>query len=250
MSRFGVRGFAVSMAAVVLAGVLPASTAVAAATADRGVDLPELTQPATVPVTQVKAGGKKLPDAARAHPWKSPKVTWPTAGSAEVAPQPGKARRAGQLPVSVVGPSVTSRAAGELPGKVKVTVAGRDAARAAGVDGVLLSARRTDAGPRPGSAAVKVDYSSFRGAYGGDWAARLRLVELPACALTTPHLPECRTQKPLSTTNDTRAGTLSAPVKLKPAAGATPAPTVLAAAAAAAGPTGDYGATSLEPSGS
>ncbi|MFD4698204.1 polymorphic toxin-type HINT domain-containing protein [Streptomyces niveus] len=238
------------MAAVVLAGVLPATTAVAAATDDRGVDLPELTQPATVPVTPVKAGGKKLPDAAKAHPWKSPKVTWPTAGSAEVTPQAGKVRRAGQLPVSVVGPSATSRTAGELPGKVKVTVAGRDAARAAGVDGVLLSARRTDAGTRPGSAAVKVDYSSFRGAYGGDWAARLRLVELPACALTTPNRPECRTQKPLSTTNDTRAGTLSAPVKLKSAAGATPAPTVLAAAAAAAGPTGDYGATSLEPSGS
>ncbi|MET9553254.1 hypothetical protein [Streptomyces sp. NPDC006645] len=31
--------------------------------------------------------------------------TWPTAGSAEVTPQTGKARRAGKLPVSVVGPS-------------------------------------------------------------------------------------------------------------------------------------------------
>ncbi|WP_405795683.1 polymorphic toxin-type HINT domain-containing protein [Streptomyces sp. NBC_01506] len=259
------------MAAVVMAGVLPATAATTAVAAgkDPGVDLPELKQPAAVPVKPVAAGGKKLPDAAKANAWKSPKVTWPAAGSAEVTPQAGKARRAGALPVSVAGLPAASgaakdrsapdrAAAGELPGTVKVTMAGRDAALAAGVDGVLLSARRADSGTRPASAEVRVDYSSFRGAYGGDWAARLRLVELPACALTTPDRPECRTQKPLSTTNDTRAATLSAPVALKPAAGtasgsaaaAAAAPTVLAAAAEAAGPTGDYKATSLEPSGS
>ncbi|MET7622337.1 RHS repeat-associated core domain-containing protein [Streptomyces sp. NPDC005408] len=136
-----------------------------------------------------------------------------------------------------------TRAAGEALGKVKVSVADRDAARKAGVEGLLLSVGRADAVAKAGSARVEVDYSSFRGAYGGDWASRLRLVQLPGCALTTPAKAKCRVQKPLETRNDTKAGTLSAPV------GVTGL-TVLAAAAGAEGPTGDYKATSLQMTGS
>ncbi|MEU4643704.1 hypothetical protein [Micromonospora sp. NPDC023814] len=33
-------------------------------------------------------------------------------------------------------------------------------------------------------ATVRVDYSGFRGAFGGDYAARLRLIRLPDCAAT------------------------------------------------------------------
>ncbi|WP_399944272.1 polymorphic toxin-type HINT domain-containing protein [Streptomyces sp. BBFR25] len=165
-------------------------------------------------------------------------------------PREDTVRRAGKLPVSIGEAPGTTRTHSELPAKVRVSVADRDKTREAGVDGVLLSARRIDTSTKQGSATVKVDYSSFRGAYGGDWAARLRLVRLPSCALTTPHVSKCRTQTELPTTNDTTAGALTAPVTFKAADSRTAEPTVLAATAEAAGPTGNYKATSLTPSGS
>ncbi|MEV5970358.1 RHS repeat-associated core domain-containing protein [Streptomyces sp. NPDC051921] len=127
--------------------------------------------------------------------------------------------------------------------KVEVNVSERAAARKAGVDGLLLSVSRSDGASKPVRTRMEVNYSAFRGAYGGDWAARLRLVSLPACALTTPDKAACRVKTPLPTTNDTRTGTLSAPVGI----GTT---TVLAAAAEEAGASGDYKATSLQPAGS
>ncbi|MEV0991746.1 RHS repeat-associated core domain-containing protein [Streptomyces sp. NPDC049949] len=243
-----------------------------------GPSLPELKQPKAVPVKPVRAGGAKKADDA-AMPWKAPKISWPSAGSAEVdlAPAPGPvgklflsgaaqspvvgsgSQRAGKLPVAVY--TAPGKAA-EAPSKVKVSVAAKDAARKAGIDGVLLSVGRSDGSARSGSAKVEVDYNSFRGAYGGDYASRLHLVELPACALTTPERAECRTQKPLQTQNDTRAGKLSAQVatpgvsaksagaQAAPAASGAAGAMVLAATAGDSGPTGDYKATSLQPSGS
>ena len=49
---------------------------------------------------------------------------------------------------------------------------------------------------KAGRVAVEVDYAAFAHAYGGDWASRLRLVELPACALTTPKAAKCRSRHP------------------------------------------------------
>ncbi|WP_408052753.1 polymorphic toxin-type HINT domain-containing protein [Streptomyces sp. HO565] len=250
VSRSGMRGFVMVLAAAVISGVLPPAAVLAAESAS-GVNLPRLQQPPAVPVESVAIGGKKRPDAARQHAWKPTTVSWPAAGSAEVSPRKDAVRRAGGLPISIGDLPGSKGLKGQLPAKVRVSVASRDKARAAGVDGVLLSASRTDAGTGQGSASVKVDYSSFRGAYGGDWAARLRLVQMPACALTTPDSPKCRTQTELPTTNDTAAGTLSAPVTFAAtAAGQAVQPTVLAATAEAAGPTGNYKATSLTPSGS
>ncbi|QNE27247.1 hypothetical protein F1D59_22870 [Streptomyces sp. INR7] len=277
--KFSARGLSVVLAAAVLSGLLP--SAVAVADGKSKPSLPELKQPKAVPVKPVRAGGTKKADDAGATPWKAPKVSWPTAGSAEVSlsaasgpvsksflsdsargpvVDPGS-QQAGKLPVAVYVPPGK---AAEAPSKVKVSVVGKDAARKAGVDGVLLSVGRSDGGAQAAPAKVEVDYNSFRGAYGGDYASRLRLVELPACALTTPERAECRTQMPLQTQNDTRAGKLSAQVATQ---GATPAAksagvsaksapaasggaTVLAATAGDAGPTGDYKATSLQPSGS
>ncbi|MFB8395187.1 DUF5615 family PIN-like protein [Streptomyces yangpuensis] len=170
-------------------------------------------------------------------------------------------QQAGKLPVAVYVPPGK---AAEAPSKVKVSVLGKDAARKAGVDGVLLSVGRSDGAAQAAPANVEVDYNSFRGAYGGDYASRLRLVELPACALTTPERAECRTQTPVQTQNDTRAGKLSAQVitqgtapsaksagvSAKSASAASAGATVLATTAGDAGPTGDYKATSLQPSGS
>jgi hypothetical protein len=249
VSRSGMRGFVLSMAAALITGVLPPAS-VAAAAAGSGLDLPSLKQPPTVPVEPVAIGGKKRPDAARQNPWKPVKVSWPAAGSAEVTPGEDSVRRAGNLPVFIGDLPRRNRAKTELPAKVRVSVAGRDLARAAGVDGVLLSANRTDVSTKPGAVSVKVDYSSFRGAYGGDWAARLRLVQMPACALTTPENPKCRMHTALPTANDTAAGVLSASVTFKAAANQSPQPTVLAVTAEAAGSTGNYKATSLQPAGS
>src|SRR5256886_16592100 len=60
-------------------------------------------------------------------------------------------------------------------------VADQDAARAAGVDGVLLSLSRMD-GAEPGYVALDLDYSAFRYAFGGDFGPRLPVVNLPGCA--------------------------------------------------------------------
>ncbi|MEU7550929.1 RHS repeat-associated core domain-containing protein [Streptomyces sp. NPDC044571] len=253
--------------------------AVAVADSKPRASLPELKQPKAVPVKPVRAGGAKKADDA-ATPWKAPKVSWPPAGSAEVnlsssgpvsksflsgsaqAPATGiGSQQAGKLPVAVY---VAPGKAAEAPSKVKVSLAAKDAARKAGVDGVLLTVGRSDGSAQAGAAKVEVDYNAFRGAYGGDYASRLHLVELPACALTTPQRAECRTQKPLQTHNDTRAGKLTAQVttpgaapssaksgqSAMSAASAASGATILAATAGDAGPTGDYKATSLQPSGS
>lgn len=253
-----------ALAAVVLSGMLPG--AVAVADSKSKPTLPEVKQPKAVPVKPVRSAGAKKADDAGATPWKSPKVSWPAAGSAEVdltsAPDAGPAsksflsgsargpvvapgaQQAGRLPVAVYVPPGK---AAEAPSKVKVSVVGKEAARKAGVDGVLLSVGRSDGGAQAAPVKVEVDYDSFRGAYGGDYASRLRLVELPECALTTPERAECRTQTPLQTQNDTRAGKLSAQVNTAAASGGA---TVLATTAGDAGPTGDYKATSLQQSGS
>ncbi|MEV0776889.1 polymorphic toxin-type HINT domain-containing protein [Streptomyces sp. NPDC050428] len=247
MSRFGMRGWVVVLATSVMAGMLSAAPAVVAEP-NSGTSLSALKQPAAVPVRKAGIGGTKRADAAASNRWKTPKVTWPGAGSATVdltgPAAKGAVREAGSLPVSVAATSTGKAAKLTKLTKVKVAVADRTATDAAGVDGLLLSVSRADGAAGTGKARVAVDYSSFRGAYGGDWASRLRLAELPACVLTTPQKAACRTSKPLATDNETTSGRLTATVDVS-GAGAT----VLAAAAEAAGPSGDYKATSLQPSG-
>ncbi|WP_329404853.1 polymorphic toxin-type HINT domain-containing protein [Streptomyces melanogenes] len=223
-------------------------------------------QPKAVPLKKVAAGGAQRRDDAALHRWKgAPEVTWPSAGSADVnlaAPSTAKTpQRAGKLPVTVA-PAQAKARTGTRPAAVKVAVADQAKAHKAGVQGLLLSVGRTDGASTAGPAEVSVDYESFNAAYGGDWASRLRLVQLPACALTTPDKGECRTQTPLATRNDTKKHTLTATAMVNPQS-ATPASsrsavrslaasgaTVLAATAGASGASGDYKATSLQPSGS
>lgn len=257
------RGLTVALAVATMTGALP--TVSVAATAP-GPKLPGLVQPKAVPVTKVATGGKQRRDDAALHRWKgAPKVTWPSAGSTDVdltaARRAGAVHGAEKLPVTVA-PADPKARAGSRPAKVKVAVADQTAARKAGVEGLLLSVGRTDGASAGGPAEVSVDYSSFGSAYGGDWASRLRLVQLPACALTTPGKAECRTQTPLATRNDAKSHTLTATVTVNPQTGSgvssrsvarsavAGSATVLAAAADSAGAGGDYKATSLQPSGS
>jgi RHS repeat-associated protein len=145
-------------------------------------------------------------------------------------------------------------AADHGPAQVAVTVADRAATAAAGVDGVLFTAAEKGG---TGPVTLGVDYRDFAGAFGGNYGTRLRLVALPACALTTPRLASCRTRTPLpGSRNDPRRQSVYA--TLDPA-GSTAAGTAVLAATTTGpadgandggGPAGTYGATSLSASSS
>lgn len=251
------RGWVGALTVALTVGLLPAAQVTSAQDAvasDKGPDLPKLRQPPAVSVSEVRTGGTKRPADAAAGKWRAPKVEWPAAGRASVevveTAEEASWRKAATLPVSLGAAGGMGRRGPGLPGRVEVVVADRKAARAAGVDGVLLTLRGAG-GKAPERTRVRVDYGPFRGAYGGDWAARLRLVELPACAATTPEQAECRVGTPLPTANDSEAGTVTATVSLAGAqtrarAGSA---TVLGLTAGDAGPTGTYKATSLQASG-
>ncbi|MET8262184.1 RHS repeat domain-containing protein [Micromonospora sp. NPDC005553] len=155
------------------------------------------------------------------------------------ASETGGPVRAGTLPVRIARPAATSR--GASAGRVRVEVLDQTASSRAGVQGLLL--RVGGAGTAAsGNADVTVDYRSFATAYGADWASRLRLVSMPACALTTPQKKQCLGTTSLKSRNDLRSGTVTASVTV----GASES--LLALAAGASGPAGDYKATSLQPS--
>ncbi|MFD5748643.1 polymorphic toxin-type HINT domain-containing protein [Streptomyces sp. NPDC127033] len=105
---------------------------------------------------------------------------------------------------------------GQAPGEAaptgtwQVSVAGRTETVAQGLDGALLTVRPPDSGAVPVS--VRFDYEKFKNLYGADWASRLRLVQFPACYLTTPDLEECQAYEELETVNDTATGTVTATV--------------------------------------
>ncbi|MFJ5229719.1 RHS repeat domain-containing protein [Kitasatospora sp. NPDC088391] len=150
---------------------------------------------------------------------------------------------------------------------VQVTVADERAVARAGAPGLLLSLARTDGTPA-GPVRVAVDTAKLGHGTGGDWAARSHLVQLPACALTTPELAGCLERTPLPSAFDPATGTLSADVTLAGAAqpggakapatansaqraesaAAAAAPMVLAAVADASGGAGTFAATGLNPS--
>jgi RHS repeat-associated protein len=154
-------------------------------------------------------------------------------------------------PVSVGGlPVRLGRIAGG-PSTVRVRVADRSAAKAAGVHGVVLSLARSDKVAASGRVHVWLDYSSFANAYGGDYGNRLRLVGLPACALTTPDKPECQRQSDLGSVN--AGGTVSADVvasgdtTIARPAGTVSSPTVVALDAGSSSAGATFAATSLSP---
>ncbi|MFF7646727.1 RHS repeat-associated core domain-containing protein [Streptomyces canus] len=142
-------------------------------------------------------------------------ASWPTAAE-DTAQIPGRGKAkftAGGLPVTIARPD----AKGAVSGQARVRVLSREAAKAAGIRGILLTADAAD----PGTAEVSVDYSAFASAYGGGWSGRLRLVQLPACALTTPKKAACRVETPLDSHNDISGQAVSAKVNLASTSTAT-----------------------------
>ncbi|WP_162907091.1 ricin-type beta-trefoil lectin domain protein [Allorhizocola rhizosphaerae] len=108
-------------------------------------------------------------------------------------------------------------------GRLKLTVADPKLAEAAGVRGVLLSASRVDSNPvGGGDIDLTVDYTGFAQLYGGDFGNRLRLVQLPACVLSTPENRKCQAQLELGSVN--AGGKVSAQIALSDAAKPTPMP--------------------------
>ncbi|TKT10859.1 RHS repeat-associated core domain-containing protein [Streptomyces galbus] len=184
------------------------------------------------------------------HAWKAgaAKKAWPEPGQADTHVASGAASRAGVLPVSVAAAPEGAHLAPSGT-KLRVSLPGQSAAERLGLRGVVFTVRPAAESPG-GSTRVALDYASFKDAYGGDWSSRLRLVQLPACALTTPGLARCRTQTPLASTNDARHHEVAAIVRI-PGRTTTVAasPTVVAAVAGTAGGGGSYAATSLAPSG-
>ncbi|MEV7930864.1 ricin-type beta-trefoil lectin domain protein [Kitasatospora sp. NPDC088779] len=147
------------------------------------------------------------------------------AGEAEV--------RAGSTPVALraatperVGPEARAAAGTDTgisaPSSVEVKVADRGQSDKAAVGGLLVGLKRTDGGHDAAALDVSLDYGAIADAFGGGWASRLHLVALPACALTTPELAECRTRQPLESTIDPAARKITSTVAV-PGDGAAPA---------------------------
>jgi RHS repeat-associated protein len=206
-------------------------------------------------------------------------VTWPAAGDVDVTLAAGAAAavpatpsaspptvRAGQLPILLGRANSTQNKAMSAqtgPTSVHVHVADQADAHKAGVDGVLFSVAPSTAGTSAG-VSVGIDYSAFTNAGGADWSTRLHLVELPACALTTPSVRACQVQTPVpSSVNNTRSDVVSADIDLSSASATHDAKPngdtgtqqangteVLATVANPAGSQGTFQASSLKPSGS
>ncbi|WP_459246770.1 polymorphic toxin-type HINT domain-containing protein [Streptomyces youssoufiensis] len=251
------RHLALSLSAVLVGTLLQAVSAPPSA-ADDGTgrpDLPTAERPVAGAAAQ-QTKPRRVETGPRV-PRQAPKAQWAQAGTAVVriptvtARTASKPVAAGDLPLRLtpLPPEPTARRMSPpAPASIEARVWDRERAARAGVDGLLftLAPRATTGGPTRSDSrtGVSVNYSAFAEAYGGDYASRLRLRELPACALTTPNKAECRTSKPLAAVNDTERRSLTAEAVTLRADRAT----VLAASAEAQGDKGDYKASPLSPS--
>lgn len=251
--RCGLAGL-VSLVLVVTLSDLPA-----AAQDEEEWEPPEPPQPAEVAVSDIPGAPLPVFSAGHAVVEGESGPIWPAEGEARVlipenavnsagvadargAPEPGIAGRwaAGDLPVRVgAAPALGGTGTGSPPVEVRVSIADRAATADAGVAGVLVNVSRVDGVTEPARVSVEVDYSGFRDAYGGDWAARLRVVALSECQPSGV----CATRTPLPTGNDLAAGVLAAAVPLAADGGNT----LLAVTSGAESESGDYTATSLKP---
>ena len=243
---------AVGTSLVVLTGTVLASAGTAAATPGQASrtrdDGPAVQRFKPTPGKPVRRAPRPKPEEG-IDPSIKP-INWPAARQVTVSlpDQPaagtGDLVRADGLPVWVgeitAQKGTTDEAAGSPAGEtrgrsVRVRSLPRDTSQALGLTGPAfqitdLRATAPDAsGER--SLRIRIDTSGFAGAYGGDWASRLRLVQLPACAATTPKKPACRTASPIgreSVTRGRHTATVQIPID-------TPA-TADGAATAAGGP--------------
>lgn len=169
---------------------------------------------------------------------------------------PGQPVRAGAMPVWVASSNdedaIRRRSPSSGPESVNVSVHSQDLAAKLGINGLVVSVSNAGQGSG-GKIGLRIDYSSFATAYGGDWTNRLHVVTLPSCALTTPQRVECQTQTAITAfKNFSSRETLEADVSV--AGGASGADTlarsagmatVVALTAEPAGKSGTFAATTL-----
>ncbi|MFI5494719.1 RHS repeat-associated core domain-containing protein [Actinoplanes sp. NPDC051859] len=163
---------------------------------------------------------------------------WPSPGSAEISltGSAGKAMqaKAGTIPVAVQ--TVPGKGA---PDRVRVTALPEEHSTKLGVSGPVIAIE----GDKDGQVETTVDFASFAGLYGGGWASRLNLAQLPACAATTPEKAECQSAAPLAAVKN--GSTLKASFAV-----AKSGPMMLALSADTESDEGDYKASDLQASGS
>jgi RHS repeat-associated protein len=201
-----------------------------------------------VEVTPLEPGGGGFVDPSANQLWNQPAaLALPPPGTTTFDLDAGAptATASDEFPVAMTGRTYWSG----MPqlgtsGSAAVTIHGAQAARAAGVAGLLLQVD----GEGSGVADLTVHYASFADLFGAGWGARLQLVELPACATTTPRAAGCLKLTPVDSRNNTRAQTVSAAIRLErePTSNRVFAVTATAASEGA----GDYRATDLSPAGS
>ncbi|GAA1982509.1 LamG-like jellyroll fold domain-containing protein [Catenulispora subtropica] len=236
------------------------------------------------PLTPVKPGTPPVPKAPKHTPLVSTPVpappVWPSAATAvvQVSGAPAKAGNsalsvaaaAPGTPVALAKAADNSAPAVESSSPSQVKVEAFDQATVAKLHGVGVAFRLTRAdaataqqksgqaaaAAKPAPVSVKVDYSGFRNAYGGDFATRLQLFAYPSCYLTTPSLSTCSVRTPVKAVNDTAAGALTATVAADgdPAAVAAQIPStkttsasgsIYVLASTASSPSGNYAASPL-----
>ncbi|MEH1016976.1 polymorphic toxin-type HINT domain-containing protein [Micromonospora sp. CPCC 206060] len=211
-----------------------------------------------------RVSGKAWPHSPQQHQ-PAPEPKWPAPGTARATLPAVGARsagptKAGTLPVTV---DRAAGAPGDRVNAVTVQVLDRSTVPAGWRKGLVLRVGSPTDAPASGTAKVSVDYDDFRYAYGAEWASRLKLWQLPDCALQDPGRSGCAA-KPLYSTNDSATGVVTAEVPVAPIGGPgtpttkaqlvgdAPVPavggTLIALSASASGDGGDFGATSLEPS--
>ncbi|MFG2355542.1 RHS repeat-associated core domain-containing protein [Streptomyces sp. NPDC048521] len=277
-----------ALAVALAASLLAAPAAEAAGTAKAATAGRK--QPVNVPA---QAAGGVPRDGAEPTQTKPIRPVWPKAARARLALSGLKTGRT--LPVTPsgstsaagatvhVGPAPATaltkrRSAIATPAPTDVDVKVLDRAQLKRTSGIGLGVQvtRRDGRGTPGPVNVSIDYSKFKYAYGGNFASRLRLVALPACALTTPKAKGCSTAdpRPVPVINDVAKGTLTATVQADPdpqteisviqpdqrtkstfqssamTTSATSGGTVYALAPGSSSDAGDYRASSLKPSGS
>ncbi|MER7425553.1 RHS repeat-associated core domain-containing protein [Nonomuraea rubra] len=235
-ARWFARACAV-MAVLVTAPLAPALPARA-----ESRDRPGVQEEEPVPGTSVPVLAKREDPAAGEALKQPPAVAWPRAGAVELEPGGPEKTAGGSLGVRLdkapgrVRLEVLDRAPGQqVQASARAGAQGTGGAETPASELVLRVSPGKGVAARGGKARVRLDYSGFRHAFGGDYAARLRLVELPGCA------EDCATPEPVPAENDVRTATLTADVDLSTTR-------LYALTSTAAGPSGDYRATSLAPS--
>lgn len=256
-----------AMACVMGVGLIQVANAPASAAAERKPPLPTVgkTVANRSPLGVKPRHGNPAADAATNSP---AKVTWPAAGASEIVvptAEPGKADarsanagivgqaaagKAGGLAVSVAAVADPARKVATEsglattvvpPSKVRVEVLDRKASEQAKVNGPVVRVNRVDGQHAAGDIRLGLSYAGLAGAYGGDFGARLKMIKLPDCALTTPEKAECSPET-LPTLNDGEHESVSAKVSVSATS------STFALTASESSSQGDYGATKLAPS--